>query len=237
MSMFVDAHVHYHELGRSYKDVIILAVSDDLESSRKTLSLAGEMVLPCAGIHPWCVENSSLRDLEELERMLKRGKIVCLGEIGLDGRRRNSYSRQIEFFTEQLRMAADFSLPVNLHTLDAWREVLDMLDRYEIEGAIFHWFTGPLDLLGELRSRGYFITINPAVMIQEKHMRVLVEAPLDMILTESDGPYVYRGIRLDPSMIPALVSVISKVKGISTEDLKLRLIENLSRFLGRAITP
>ncbi len=235
--MLIDAHVHYHELERSYDDMMILAVSDDLESSRKTLSLARRTVLPCVGVHPWSVESSSLKDLDELRRIIERKEIICLGEIGLDRRRACSYNRQVEFFTEQLRIAADFSLPVNLHALDAWREVLNMLDRYEIERAIFHWFTGPLDLLEELRSRGYFITINPAVVVQEKHMKILLEAPLDMMLTESDGPYIYRGIRLNPSMIPWLISVISKVKGINTRDLKTMFAENLSRFVGRAIVP
>jgi len=65
----------------------------------------------------------------------------------------------------------------------------------------------------------------------------LSEAPLEMILTESDGPYVYRGMQLNPGMVPRLVSVISRVKKIGVEDLKLKLVENLSRLLGRAVTP
>ena len=45
--MYLDAHVHLHEDPSMKKEIpIIIAVSDDLESSRKTLEIAEN---PCIG--------------------------------------------------------------------------------------------------------------------------------------------------------------------------------------------
>jgi len=226
--MLVDAHCHLHEIGRKY-NFIIIAVSDDLESSRRTISLAGENVIPCIGIHPWEVDRAKESDLEEIERMADR--VRCLGEIGLD-RRRPNYRKQVEFFKRMLSTARDLDLSVNLHSLDSWREVLELLDKYEIRRANFHWYTGPLDLLEEMEERGYFISINPAVSVQGKHMDVLRAAPMDMILAESDAPYVYRGIELKPEMVRDVIRIIAREKSISEAEAENTVYENAMRFIG-----
>ncbi|MGC9103779.1 MAG: TatD family hydrolase [Candidatus Methanodesulfokora sp.] len=226
--MLVDAHCHLHEIGKSY-DFIIIAVSDDLESSRKTLSLAGENVIPCIGIHPWEVDTAKESDLSEIEKIADR--VRCLGEIGLD-KRRSNYKKQMEFFRRQLLIAKDLDLSVNLHSLDSWREVLELLDRYEIRRANFHWYTGPLELLEEIEERGYFISINPAVSIQRKHMDILRAAPVEILLTESDAPYVYRGIELKPEMIKDVIKIIAKEKSMLEAEVEGIVYKNAMKFIG-----
>ncbi|MGC8932678.1 MAG: TatD family hydrolase, partial [Candidatus Methanodesulfokora sp.] len=140
--------------------------------------------------------------------------------------------KQMEFFRRQLLIAKDLDLSVNLHSLDSWREVLDLLDRYEIRRANFHWYTGPLELLEEIEERGYFISINPAVSIQRKHMDILRAAPVEILLTESDAPYVYRGIELKPEMIKDVIKIIAKEKSMLEAEVEGIVYENAMKFIG-----
>jgi TatD DNase family protein len=86
-----------------------------------------------------------------------------------------------------------------------------------------------VELLKEIEGAGYFITINPSVTFQEKHKRVLEKAPLEILLTESDGGYVYRGRLLEPPMVRESLESIAKVKGISLEDAEKAVERNFKR--------
>src|SRR5690606_9572156 len=81
-------------------------------------ALAGQHAC-CAyalGIHPLYVHNSTSHDLLELRRLLAAGSAVAVGEIGLDFFVADyNRAQQEHFFTEQLKLAQDFGLPVILH--------------------------------------------------------------------------------------------------------------------------
>ncbi|UXD21325.1 deoxyribonuclease [Ignicoccus pacificus DSM 13166] len=229
---YVDAHVHLHEdPSLIEKDFLIVAVSDDLESSIKTLKLEG--VFKCVGIHPWEVEESRESDLKKIEELAESAH--CLGEVGLDYRFVKNRERERKFFEFFLNLSREYDLPMNLHALDAWREVFDLLLKYDIKRAYFHWYNGPLDLIEEITSQGYYIGINAAIKIQKKHLRVLERAPLKAILTESDGPYKYRGITLKPSMVREEIQKIAEVKGISAERVKEVVLSNLRSWLNLSL--
>ena len=53
-----------------------------------------------------------------------------------------------------------------------------------------------------------------------------------MIITESDGPYNYRGLRLKPTMISDLMEFISNVKGVDKASSERIIERNFERLLG-----
>lgn len=235
--MLVDAHCHAYALSeeglREYHSMIIICVSEDLESSRRAIALSEAFpnIIPFVGLHPWNVAEASREELDGILELMDREDVMGIGEVGLDKRRGRLYDRQLEFFRRFCEASREYGLPMNIHALDSWREVLELLRRYDVESAVLHWYSGPLDLLEELRELGFLITINPAAKIQEKHRRVLEGAELEMILTESDGPYQYRGLDLKPGMIPELVRLIAEVKGVDARDVEDIVESNLRRFL------
>ncbi|RLE49372.1 MAG: TatD family deoxyribonuclease [Candidatus Methanomethylicota archaeon] len=238
-----DAHCHLHEFSldevEKFKDYVIVAVSDDYESSLKTLELAEKFsnVIPCVGVHPWQVGSSDATVLEEFKLLLRdRDDIRCLGEIGLDKRFYvESYGKQLEFFKFFLNMAREYDLVVNAHALDAWKEVFDLLLKYEVNIALLHWYTGPLDLLEEIEEAGFYVTVNPSISIQPKHLEAVVEADVKCLLSESDGPYVYRGRRLSPDMIADAIRLLAEHKAISVEELALSIEANFYKAFGKAL--
>ncbi|GAB6947003.1 TatD family hydrolase [Vulcanisaeta sp. JCM 16161] len=234
--MLYDAHTHLHEfldsrIAEFVKEITIAAVSDDYPSSKRTIDLSNnyDNVVPCIGIHPWNVDKVGLDELRQVEKLLSEAR--CIGEVGLDRRFvPQTFNRQVEFFQVFVNWARDYDLPLNIHAPDAWRDVLEMVRRADVDRVLFHWYTGPLNLIQELRDYGYYISINAAIKIQEKSRAVAKEAPLDMVLLESDGPYEYRGITLEPPMVKDAARIVAEIKGVSIEDLWDVVSNNFSRL-------
>lgn len=231
-----DNHVHCHEfpweeLEGYVKEWTLACVSDDLQSSRKTLELEG--VIKCLGIHPWQVEKAEPGDLEAVLRLIERSEAPCIGEVGLDRRFvPHSFDKQREYFRAFLKLARELDLVVNVHAPDAWTDAVEELRRADVDRALIHWYTGPLDLLETIRDLGYYISINPAVTIQKKHQEVAKAADRRFVLVESDGPYEYREMRLTP---PAILKTVEKLAELwdAAEDHVREVVETNAKRLWR----
>ena len=231
-----DNHVHCHEfpweeLEGYVKEWTLACVSDDLQSSRKTLELEG--VIKCLGIHPWQVEKAEPGDLEAVLRLIERSEAPCIGEVGLDRRFvPHSFDKQREYFRAFLKLARELDLVVNVHAPDAWTDAVEELRRADVDRALIHWYTGPLDLLETIRDLGYYISINPAVTIQKKHQEAAKAADRRIVLVESDGPYEYRGMRLTP---PAILKTVEKLAELwdAAEDHVREVVETNAKRLWR----
>lgn len=232
---YIDAHCHFYSFNKeevdkisSLTNFIIVAVSDDLNSTIKTLNSANKIgiIVPCVGLHPWNVKSEdSLVEVDKITEKIENAQ--CIGEVGLDQRfNKENYNLQKEVFYKFVEIAKKSNKPINIHALDAWREAFEIVKSYNIKKAIFHWYSGPTDLLKHFEKEGYFITINPSVTFQRKHGRVLKEAPLKILLTESDGPYNYRGKILHPIDVKNLVRYIAEVKKLKEEEVIKAILTN-----------
>jgi len=239
-----DMHCHAHEMSseeleqaaRLLGDLRIAAVSEDLESLERTLELADALpgiVIPCVGFHPWSIRERSLHEAEELARAALRLGVTCIGEVGLDRKFVEpwTWGLQVKIFKLFLAVARELDAYVTIHSPYAWKEALEMLVDSGVERAMFHWYTGPLELIDEIVGSGYYVSINPAIKIQEKHKRVARAAPLDGMVFESDGPYNYRGLRLSPIMIPDAVKIVASLKGVDEDTVWYWAERNSSRLL------
>ncbi len=234
--MLVDCHCHCHEFSdeelAKFSEIKLVAVSDDVRSSQRTLELAKRLgAVPCLGIHPWNVGKARPEDLSEALRLIEKSEAPCIGEVGLDKRFvPETYEKQREFFSAFLRLAKEYDLVLNVHAPDAWRDVVEALRKADVDRALIHWYTGPLDLLEEIAQYGFYISINPAVKIQKKHRDVAEAARPDMVVLESDGPYEYRGLRLEPPMVKETVKVLAEIWRTTPEEAEEKLYANAARL-------
>jgi TatD DNase family protein len=235
--MLVDSHCHAYSFGidelESFKDILIVGVAEDYESSIRNLEISRAFpnIYPFVGAHPWNLQD--IRE-EEVEKILEIArKSSGIGEVGLDRRySKKTIEEQIKVFKLFCELASEENLPMNIHALDTWRECFNIVTSYDVKSVLFHWYTGPIDLLEEIASQGYYISINPAVTIQPKHRSILEKAEVDILITESDGPYLYHGMSLNPLKIRELMETIAKVKDLPLEYLE-RIIEgNFKKFIG-----
>lgn len=236
----VDVHVHLAEFTREKieefvsRGYILVGVAEDYETSLKVLELRDsypENVKACVGIHPWSLRNleNYTRELELVSQLLPDAD--CVGEVGLDKKFvPETFHQQLEVFRELAGRAVERGVPLNVHSAGAWREVLDVLGELGAKKVVLHWWTGPLNLLLELSRRGYFVSVNAALKVQEKSRVIAREVSLDALLTESDGPYEYRGLSLSPSLIPEALQIIAQIKGLAVDELERAIYRNFTRI-------
>jgi TatD DNase family protein len=238
---YIDSHCHLYKFNEieikriiRNKEIIILSVSEDLESSLKNLILSqlNENVIPAIGIHPWNIEKVNENTFKIIEDIIKDNKIKILGEIGLDKKfKPETFEKQKEIFEKFLNLAKEYDLNLNLHTPNASNEVFDLLIKYDIKKAYFHWYSGDEKLLEEIINKGYFIGINVATIVNEKYKKYIEIANIKNIITESDGPYNYKGIILHPDMLKDLYKLISDIRKINLEELSNIIQNNFARFI------
>ena len=225
--MLIDAHSHVDRydlvdeqaLASALAEIAqhqILTISNsmDLLSYKRNLEIGKmcNLVLPTFGVHPWNAPEYGDR-LDDLRGAIERSPM--LGEIGLDHhfvQDTSAYPAQrkvLEFF---LGAAREQEKIVSLHTKGAEREVLDLLDQYDIPRVIVHWYSGPLDIFRELVARGVYLTVGIEVLYSEHVQTIAQEIPSRQLLTETDNPGGPRGFIGQPGM-PALVQDV--VQGIA----------------------
>lgn len=234
----IDAHCHLHayktsEL-RRFMGIRISAVSEDYSSSLETLSIRERMesVEAFVGLHPWEIDSGYSREVRLIAELVSSRVVSGIGEVGLDKRySKATMERQIEVYREFCSIASEMDLPMNVHALGSWSEAVSIATRMGVRSVLLHWYNGPSELLKEIEGMGYFISINPAIQIQEKHRKIMESADLSTLLTESDGPYNYRGLQLDPSMIIDIIRLISESKGMEIEETATILANNYERHL------
>ena len=87
------------------------------------------------GLHPTSVTEDFEDQLNELESILTRGRFVAIGEIGLDLYWDKTFIReQIVAFKKQIIMALTASLPVVIHSREAFPEIFSALRDFEGSG-------------------------------------------------------------------------------------------------------
>ena len=81
-----------------------------------------------AGIHPWTTDQPEAVKamLKQLPQWLHHPQIVALGECGLDALRGASLTTQQEIFVQQIRWAEELQLPVTLHIVRAFSQLLQL---------------------------------------------------------------------------------------------------------------
>lgn len=226
----VDCHAHLEEVEEPEAAIqkagksgvaFIVAVGMDLESNRRVLSLSGPhgevTVLPALGIHPWSLQAGDPEDgLAFIERNIDRA--VAIGEAGLDFWLKEARKdplqrkRQEEVFRRLLILAREFSKPVIIHARGAWEECLHLAAEGRVPMAIFHWFSGPLDVLDKVLEHGYMISATPAAHHSEKHRNALRKAPMERILLETDCPVSYEGRKSEPADVVRTLQAVARIK-------------------------
>jgi TatD DNase family protein len=243
--MLIDAHAHLDRYGDALEsaleeitrhNIFTISNSMDLPSYRRNLEI-GEMcdlVLPTFGVHPWNAPEYADR-LEDLSEAIEQSPM--LGEIGLDYHfvdDASQYPAQRKVFEFFLAAAKEQGKIVNLHTKGAESDVLDFLNRYDIQRAIVHWYSGPLDVFRELVARGAYFTIGVEVLYSEHIQTIARELPPEQLLTETDnpgGPRSFIGTLGMPLLIRDVVQALVDLRRTSFEVIIQTVQTNFAQLI------
>lgn len=243
--MLIDAHAHLDRYGEAMvlalaeiqrKQILTISTAMDLPSYLHAREIAKQckLVLPTFGIHPWNAP-SYAACLPELSLAIEKSPM--LGEIGLDFhwvKDPSFYPVQQKVFAFFLAAAAEQQKIVNLHTKGAEEEILRLLAHYNIQRAIIHWYSGPVDIFHALVNRGYYFTIGVEVL-SSPHIQTLArELPLPLLLTETDNPSGAKwrtGTIGMPSLLCDVIDKIAELKKTTSAAIKQIVQGNFWRLI------
>ena len=250
LSHVFDSHSHYdsHQFdGTRYQlldDMFsnglagIIHASTDYESAIFGIETAKryERFYTSIGFHPDSANSTSKSDLERIFPLVKKDKVVAIGEIGLDYHY-EGYERdkQIYLFKEQIKLALDNDLPVIVHSRDATLDCMEILNEYKPKGVV-HCFSGSAETAKDVLSLGMYIGLTGVVTFKnnKKVHRVLEVLPPERYLLETDCPYMapepHRGKLCISSMIEHTAERSAEIMGLDTAEL-LKITEQNAKTL------
>jgi TatD DNase family protein len=126
---------------------------------------------------------------QELSLLIRANKPDFIGEIGLD-KYKDNFERQIEIFELQLCVAKEFSLPVIIHCVKAYNEVLSIIKKYNINRGIIHGFNANEKIAREFYTQGLLLGIGANITKASLIARSIKNIPVQYIVLESDAPYM-----------------------------------------------
>lgn len=234
-----DTHAHYYkeDFGGELEQLLadlpsknvekVLAIGCDLPSSEEEITLAAKYgyIYAAAGIHPEHAADVPEDWEQQLEALLKKDKVIALGEIGLDYHYPEP-PRDIQkaVFVRQLEIAERLDMPVVIHSRDASGDTLEILRRYKPRG-VLHCFSGSPETAREVVKLGMYIGFTGVLTFKnsKKAWAACEAVPTDRLLLETDCPYMapvpHRGERCDSSMIAFTAAKMAEIKGVPTEKM------------------
>lgn len=205
----------------------------DSESRGRMFALAQEHPTRCkamVGLHPTSVNDNPRwqEELDMVERLMREAPtpLYGVGEIGLDLYwSRDFYNTQREVLHAQVELAIKYNKPVVIHTRDAYTEMLDAVATYRGRGlrGVFHAFAADVDMARKLLRNGEFtFGIGGVVTFKNSGMdRVVVDLPLELLLLETDSPYLtpvpHRGKRNEPAYVEYVCRKIAEIHRTTPE--------------------
>lgn len=251
----IDSHAHLNDnrFAHDTEDVLARAVASgitaiinvgyDVVSSRDVVALAAShpFLFAAVGIHPHDAKSVTAETLHELGCLLKAGKVVALGEIGLDYFYDHS-PRQVQrdAFRAQIRLARECSLPIIVHDRDAHLDVMDILRQEEAGevGGVMHCFSGDVALARECLNLGFYLSLAGPVTFKNAAdvTEVARFVPLDRLLLETDAPYLapvpWRGKRNEPAYVRQVAEKVAQIRGQDLSIIAEQTCENARKLFG-----
>ncbi len=188
---------------------------------------------------------------EAYRELLKHPKVVGIGECGLDYYRCDTEYIEIQKknFIEQIELANEFNKPLMLHIrnnkdkpeFNAYMDALEILKKHQkinpstplrARGDV-HFFAGGLAEAKAFTDFGFTLSFTGVITFTTDYDEVIRQTPLEMIMSETDAPYVtptpHRGKRNEPVYVREVVKKIAQIKELPEDKVAEVLINNAKR--------
>ncbi|HPS18539.1 MAG TPA: TatD family hydrolase [Bacilli bacterium] len=248
--MFFDTHCHLNdEALKSRIDTVIedakkvgvnkfLVIGWDKESSIAAVKLAEQHpeIYAAIGFHPSNVFDVTEKDFEEVMSYVDHPKVLAIGEIGLDyywNKEIKDRKIQKEFFIRQINFANEHHKPISIHNRDAFADCLEILSQHRpLWGGVMHCYSGSVESLPAVLNLGLMIGLGGTLTFTnaKKVKEVCENTPLEMIVVETDSPYLsphpLRGTINEPKNIVLVIDEIVRIKKLSKKHILEKIYEN-----------
>lgn len=228
----------------------ILNPAIDLRTSQQIIELANQYqeVYAAVGVHPNSGASWTEATNQQLQALVGHGKVVAIGEIGLDYYwDKTPKEVQREVFIQQLRLAEANDLPVIIHNREATQDVLAILEDYHQQlrdhnnklaerPGVLHSFSAGTAAADQALQMNFFVGITGPVTFKnaQELQDVVAQVPLESILIETDAPFLtprpHRGKRNEPAYVGFVAEKIAEIKTRPLEETMQVTTENARRL-------
>lgn len=210
------------------------------DNSKPVAESANSVQLDLAlGLHPYFLDATAkvekvISDWQDYVTQC-RESLIAIGEIGLDKAKTNSVSltTQINYFTEQLRVAKLLQLPVIIHHRKTHTEIIQILKQEQFTyGGIIHAFSGSEQVAQQYCDLGFKLGVGGTITYDRagKTRQSIKAVTIDNLLLETDAPDMpisgKQGQRNSPEYLPLIASELAKLKAMAVEDVVVQTNQN-----------
>lgn len=184
-------------------------------------------------------------DMSAYVELGKSPRVIAVGECGLDYYRadKDTKSVQVKAFVEQIELANTLGKPLMLHIRNAYEDALEVIKAHvhpaaggaRVPGNV-HFFAGDWNTAKKFLDLGFTLSFTGVITFTHDYDEVVKNTPLDMLLSETDAPYVtpapHRGKRNEPAYVEHVVRKIAEIRGENAENVSTQIMANTKRVFG-----
>lgn len=195
------------------------------------------------GVHPLDTQHWH-SDTQQLLRAAAQadGRVVAIGELGLDLFRQQNLAEQLAVLGPQLDLACELDLPVIIHCRDAAEPMLAELRQRAGQGScprgVMHCWGGTPAEMEAFLELGFLISFSGTVTFPkaESTHACARQVPADRYLIETDCPFLApvprRGKRNEPAFVAAVAARVAELRGESLAQVAQASSANAARLFG-----
>jgi TatD DNase family protein len=193
-------------------------------------------VWAAVGFHPHEAKDCDDAAFTTIEKLASDGRVVAIGEIGLDYHYMHSpRETQIAVLERHIDLAKSVDKPIIVHNRESTDDMLRILTAGK---GILHSFTESYDVAVTLIDRGYFISFSGIVTFRtaEALRDCARRLPHDRVLIETDTPYLapvpFRGRENEPAYVIKIAELLAALWGQSVDRVAEQTTANFERAFG-----
>lgn len=217
--------------------------SDSFDGALNFIDQGNPMIWGALGIHPHNAIAYNDEMEECLRNHLKNPRVIALGEIGLDYHYDNSpRDIQKQAFARQCRLAVELGKPIVIHTREAERDTLEIMEKeipkdHKIH---IHCYTDTEWLVNQVLPKwtnAYFGFTGVLTFPKSQSVRDVCKlVPLNRLLSETDGPFMapvpFRGKASNPGYIPVIIRKMAEIKEVPEATAFRQIRQNCKDIYG-----
>ena len=245
-------------------EVEMILVGTQKDTSKEAVEWANQYedgVWAAVALHPSHTIPSEYIDAKELGDMKASGeadhevfeyeyykklaldpKVVAIGECGLDYFRLDQATKkkQEEVLIQHMQLSKEVDKPLTIHCRDAFDDLITIFKANkellrDVPGTL-HFFTGSVEHAKALMELGFSFQFGGVITFTKDYNEVINTIPMDMIITETDAPYVapvpHRGKRNEPAYVVEVVKRLALLKGLEVDEVRNQVRKNVQTVFG-----
>ncbi len=175
------------------------------------------------GLHPWFVDAEWKTNLEMLETYVETHRPLLIGECGLDRLRGGDFKQQQEAFEQQIQLAQKFQVPVVIHQVRAFEEILHFKKKYPATHFILHGFRGSVEKVKRCLDHHISFSLGASVLSHSPSLHDMIAAiPLSRLLLETDTSSV---------SIQEIYAAVAEQRKMKIVELQTQTLRNFEQFI------